>query len=154
MHIRSRTLLFAAAAAALVLGVPLVAVAGGGEADGTDAPTRSPAALVIGVDQVAEGAAVYERACASCHGVRLEGFAHFPPLVGGAFRDRWSDRPIGELHTYVVEQMPLGAGGTLSDDAYAAVVAFMLERNGFEPGAVPFDPDDAAVLELELTFGD
>lgn len=141
MHVRFRTLLLAGAALALAL--PLAATAADGER-----------ALTIGADQATEGASVYARACAECHGERLEGFAHFPPLVGGAFEGRWGERPVGDLHTYVVEQMPLGAGGTLSDEAYAAVVAYLLERNGLEPGAEPFDPSDPATLELELTFGE
>lgn len=142
MSIRVRALLFAAATLALAL--PLAATAAAGDR-----------ALAIGVDQVAEGATVYANACAECHGARLEGFAHFPTLVGRAFQNRWGDRPVGDLHTYVVEQMPLGAAGTLSDEAYAAVVAYLLERNGLEPGATPFDPtDDASVLELPLSFGE
>ena len=142
MPIRFRTLLFTAAALALAL--PLVATAAAGDR-----------ALTIGADQVAEGATVYSNACAECHGARLEGFAHFPALVGRAFQNRWGERPIADLHTFVVEQMPLGAGGTLSDEAYAAVVAYLLERNGLEPGATPFDPtDDVSVLELPLRFGE
>jgi mono/diheme cytochrome c family protein len=141
MHIRFRTLL--AASGALALAVPFVATAGDGERT-----------LTIGADQVVQGAAAYQSACADCHGAALEGMAHFPQLVGGPFRNRWSDRPVGDLHTYVATQMPLGAGGTLSDEAYAAIVAYLLERNGLEPGEAPFDPADAAVLELELTFGD
>ncbi len=141
MIIRFGTLL--AATAALVLVLPLAVSAADGEAT-----------LTIGTEQVEEGASVYSNACAECHGGRLEGFAHFPPLVGEAFHDEWSDRPIADLHTYVVEQMPLGAGGSLSDEAYAAVVAYLLERNGFEAGGDPFDPSDESVLELELTFPD
>ncbi|MFN2323413.1 MAG: c-type cytochrome [Trueperaceae bacterium] len=141
MIIRFSTLL--AAAAALVLALPLAAAAADGDAT-----------LTIGSAQVEEGASVFSNACAECHGARLEGFAHFPALVGDAFQSEWSDRPVADLHTYVAEQMPLGAAGSLSDEAYAAVVAYLLERNGFEPGEAPFDPSDEAVLEFELTFPD
>ena len=141
MTIRFRTLI--AASATLALALPLAATAASGER-----------ALTIGADQVAEGAAAYQSSCAVCHGAALEGMAHFPALVGAAFQSRWGDRPVGDLHTYVVEQMPLGAGGTLSDEAYAAIVAYLLERNGIEPGTAPFDPADEAVLALDLTFGD
>jgi hypothetical protein len=43
---------------------------------------------------------------------------------------------------------------TLYAEAYAAVVAFLLERNGVEAGEVPFDPSDDRVAALDLTFGD
>jgi mono/diheme cytochrome c family protein len=165
---RPRRLLALIAALALAFALPFAGTTAGGDpgapadtappADGpAAAPVAAPAAdgapaLTVGTQQVAEGATVYARSCAECHGARLEGFAHFPALVGPAFGNTWGDRPVGELHTYVVEQMPLGAGGTLSAEAYAAVVAFLLERNGVEPGEVPFDPSDARVAALDLTF--
>lgn len=144
MHVRSRTLLaIVATAAAITLALPAVTTAAADERT-----------LAIGTDQVAEGKTVYANACAECHGSALEGMAHFPALVGPPFQDRWNERTVGELHTYVVEQMPLGAAGTLSDEAYAAVVAYLLERNGVEPGAASFDPSDEAAMELGLPFGD
>ncbi len=155
MRTRTRTLLTVVAALAVAL--PLAGTVAGGDPGAP--PDATPVAegdrtLTIGTDQVAEGRSVYASACAECHGARLEGFAHFPTLVGATFQNRWHDRTVGELHTYVSELMPLGAGGTLSDAAYAAVVAYLLERNGIEPGDEAFDPSDEAVRELELTFPD
>lgn len=139
------TLILALAAA---LGWPLGAAAEGG-ADAAATATRLP----VDEAQAELGAAGYAQHCALCHGQRLEGMDHFPTLVGTTFQRRWAERTLGELHTYVHDTMPLGAGGTLDDETYAAVVAYLLVRNGVEPGEVPFDPDDDAQLELPLTLG-
>jgi mono/diheme cytochrome c family protein len=104
--------------------------------------------------QVELGAAEYARHCALCHGRRLEGMEHFPPVAGTIFQRRWTDRTLGELYAYVHDGMPLGAGGSLEDEVYAAIVAFILERNGVEAGEFAFDPDDEAQAALPLVFGD
>jgi len=129
------------AVAVLAIGWPLVAAA-----DATPRP------LPIEAEQIAVGASAYAASCAACHGAELEGMAHFPELRGAVFRARWSDNTLGELYTYVHDQMPLGAGGSLSDEAYAAIVAFMLARNGVEAGDIAFDPADEEALALPLTF--
>jgi mono/diheme cytochrome c family protein len=135
----------AGAAAALVVALALPLVAG---ADGHGAQ-----ALPIEAAQVEAGAAVYAQSCRACHGAELEGMASFPQLAGEAFRGRWVDRPLGELYTYVHTMMPLGAGGSLPDEAYAAVVAYLLARNGVEAGEVPFDPAQEEQLALPIGFG-
>ncbi len=111
-------------------------------------------ALPITEAQVELGAAEYSRNCAACHGRRLEGMEHFPPIAGTVFQRRWADRTLGELYTYVHDTMPLGVGGSLDDAVYVTIVAYMLERNGVEPGASEFDPDDEAQAALPLVFGD
>jgi hypothetical protein len=50
--------------------------------------------------------------------------------------------------------MPLGAGGSLEPETYAAAVAFILERNGIQPGDDAFDATDEEALGVELTFGE
>lgn len=142
-HHRRPAVLATALAAALAASLLLAPTAAG------DAAT-----LPITEEQVELGAAEYAQHCAACHGARLEGMEHFPPIAGTIFQRRWSERTLGELYTYVHDTMPLGAGGSLSDDAYAAIVAFMLERNDIEVGDVAFDPEDEAQAELPLAFGD
>lgn len=100
------------------------------------------------------GATEYAQHCAACHGARLEGMDHFPPIAGATFQHRWSERTLGELYTYVHDLMPLGLGASLSDEEYTSIVVYMLLRNGFEPGEVAFDPADEEQAALPLTFAD
>ncbi|MFO7545867.1 MAG: cytochrome c [Trueperaceae bacterium] len=119
---------------------------------GDDADAAPPASLPIEEVQVELGADGYAQHCALCHGARLEGMDHFPPLTRTAFQRRWSERTLGELYTYVHDTMPLGAGGSLEDDTYAATVAYLLARNGVEAGETPFDPEDEEQLALPLAL--
>jgi len=133
------------AVAALVVALALPLVAG---ADGHGAK-----ALPIEAAQVEAGAAVYAQSCRACHGAQLEGMGSFPQLAGETFRARWAERPLGELYSYVHDMMPLGAGGSLADEAYAAVVAYLLAQNGVEAGELPFDPAQEEQLALPIGFG-
>jgi S-disulfanyl-L-cysteine oxidoreductase SoxD len=112
------------------------------------------ASLPITEAQVELGAEAYAQTCAACHGRRLEGMDHFPPIAGPVFQRRWAERTLGELYTYVHDTMPLGVGGSLDDAVYVTIVAYLLERNGVEPGTSEFDPDDEAQAALPLAFGD
>lgn len=137
---------------ALVL-VPLVALAiavAQGASSGGNADATAMDALPVAEAQAERGAEAYAQHCALCHGPDLEGSAHFPTLSGATFQRRWAERTLGELYTYVSEQMPLGAGGSLEDATYAAVVAYLLSENGVEPGETPFDPEIEAHLAAPL----
>ena len=85
-------------------------------------------------EQALAGRADYATYCAACHGRDLAGVAGAPPLAGEAFLARWGARTIGELVTYTRLTMPPADAGGLSDDEYAGVTAYTLERNAAEPG--------------------
>ncbi len=87
--------------------------------------------------QVALGRAVYAGACAECHGAALEGGSHGPALTGLGFESRWVGRTAAELFAYIRDEMPPGLGGTLSEDAYAGLVALVIQSNAPAPGGVP-----------------
>src|SRR5262245_41271049 len=81
--------------------------------------------------QAARGQAVYDKKCASCHGLRLEG-GSASALSGGKFADRWAggDKSVDDLYYITRTQMPFGAGNTLSKQQYIDTVAYMLKANG------------------------
>jgi mono/diheme cytochrome c family protein len=107
----------------------------------------------LGTEQVERGQTVYREHCVTCHGRDLAGTPQFPALVGEAFETDWAGRTLGEFYTYVHDNMPLGAGGSLSDEQYADVVAYVLAQNRLPTGEWPFEPAEGAeVMDLELTF--
>ncbi len=53
-----------------------------------------------------------------------------PSLARGNFLKSWGDRSTRELYDYLHAAMPLGKGGSLSDQTYQNIVAFLLEANG------------------------
>ena len=145
----TRTPLRAALALSLVTLVVSLALAG----SPGDEPAAPPAdALPVEGTHVEAGRAGYAQHCAVCHGAQLEGMAHFPTLRGAPFQRRWAERTLGELYAYVHDLMPLGAGGTLDDETYAAIVAYLLARNEVETGDTPYDPENEEQLELPLAL--
>jgi PQQ-dependent dehydrogenase (methanol/ethanol family) len=83
--------------------------------------------------QAAAGKAVYDRACAACHGADFQSAGGVPPIKGAEFLANWNDRSLGELLAKV-RTMPPGGGGSLPNADYLAVTAYLLEINGFPAG--------------------
>ena len=77
------------------------------------------------------GKAVYEDACASCHGADFQGAGGIPSLKGAAFLTNWRGRPAALLGK--VRTMPPGAANSLPDADYRAVTEYLLEANGLAP---------------------
>jgi mono/diheme cytochrome c family protein len=85
-------------------------------------------------DQVDAGRDDYMTNCSSCHGKELSS-ATAPALTGKYFNASWSKHTIADLFTFIQNKMPYNQGGTLSDDAYANIVAFILSKNGAKAGS-------------------
>jgi mono/diheme cytochrome c family protein len=101
------------------------------------APTQEPPAPSgPTVAQVAEsGAAVYAQWCAACHGDRGQGVSG-PALVGAGTNIQRHGDALGLLG-YFSSRMPAGAPGSLSEEQYTQILAWILLGNGFvEPSAV------------------
>ncbi|MDE0101874.1 MAG: PQQ-binding-like beta-propeller repeat protein [Bryobacterales bacterium] len=85
-------------------------------------------------EQAQAGFAVYRAACSQCHLESLRGRFEAPELAGPNFLAQWADVPVSELLAYVRETMPVAQPASLSDEEYAAVVAYILRENGVLPG--------------------
>jgi PQQ-dependent dehydrogenase (methanol/ethanol family) len=86
--------------------------------------------------QAAQGAALFTQKCAVCHGANLQGGAG-PALVGNQFFLRYRGKPLSALWSTIHTEMPLNAPSTLSNAQSLALVAFILQRNGFPAGPSP-----------------
>ncbi len=84
--------------------------------------------------QAVQGQSVYVEHCASCHGEHLDDGAFAPPLKGADFRQRWGEGSPEPLFTHTATKMPPALPGSLGDEAYARVLAYMLRENGAPPG--------------------
>jgi mono/diheme cytochrome c family protein len=90
------------------------------------------------VAQARAGAAVFSQNCAMCHGAALGGEAG-PPLVGQRFASAGSGETVGAMFDEIAGQMPAQAPGSLTHDQYAAVMAFILAKNGYPAGPAALD---------------
>jgi mono/diheme cytochrome c family protein len=103
------------------------------EVDPASPPSRTVAAGVFSAAQAARGRAVYAESCAACHGAGFTPAQGVPPVQGAAFLASWRGRTLAELHAKV-RTMPPGAANSLPDADYLAVLAYLLEANGYPAG--------------------
>jgi alcohol dehydrogenase (cytochrome c) len=88
-----------------------------------------------------EGRRAYAATCSACHGTDLVSTTA-PPLTGPAFAGKWAQgRTVGDLFEVIRTTMPPGGGGTLPSDRYAAILAYLLQRNGFSAGPNALTPE-------------
>ena len=96
-------------------------------------------------EQADAGWTVYARQCGECHGLDLDGM-EAPPLRGVDFLNGWAGRTTDELFAYVRDEMPPGLGGSLGDQVYLNLVAYLLDANGAWPGDTPLTADAAVMI--------
>ncbi len=98
--------------------------------------------------QAAAGLSSYRLHCASCHRDDLSGINEARPLVGSSFMTVWRERTAGQLIAYLSAAMPLAPGvpGSLGEQTYVNLAAFMLRANGAEPGDEPLTAASAVVI--------
>ncbi len=98
--------------------------------------------------QAESGATVYESVCAVCHLANMQGSGDAPQLAGTDFRNFRGNESAVELLRYLRTTMPPGQEGTLTDDEYAAVAAYIMRENGVVAGTAPLDFASAGALVL------
>lgn len=94
--------------------------------------------------QAVRGEQVYQDECTFCHLDDLMGDAFATPLVEDTFTARWEDANVGDLMTVIQVTMPADRPATLSNEAVADVIAFLLKMNDYPAGdrELAADPDD------------
>ena len=95
--------------------------------------------------QATRGEGTYERECATCHLADLLGDGIAPALVGAAFDFRWRDLSVGDIFVAIRATMPQGAPASLSPQAYADIVSYLLLRNDFPAGDSELPTAEAAL---------
>jgi len=103
-------------------------------------------------DQAQAGAAVYAQSCAACHGAQLEGVAA-PALKGEAFGEMATAQSLtaDALLDVVANTMPQSDPGSLKTEDYNAVVAYILQQNGFPAGTVALSKAEPGLKDAKIT---
>ncbi len=138
-----RTAVAAACGVALLIPVALRPAAGSPVA---------PRPVLYATAQAATGKLAYAANCAQCHGAQLQGGVapalRGPTLVRLAKKTKLT---IGDFFQFTALQMPLDAPASLSKSTYAAVMAYILARNGFPAGSKPLTYDAAMNSNMVIT---
>ncbi len=98
--------------------------------------------------QAAAGFVAYRTHCASCHLPDLGGLNEARPLAGIDFMNVWAERTAEQLILYTQLTMPSSPGipGSLGEQMYADIVAFLLQANGAQPGGDPLTATSQVVI--------
>jgi PQQ-dependent dehydrogenase (methanol/ethanol family) len=98
--------------------------------------------------QVTTGATVYSAVCSQCHGVNLQGQSA-PALVGKTFQAYVGKQgTAASLYDFISRQMPADKPGSLMQQQYLDVTAFILSRNGYPVGDVPLTKSSLPQISL------
>jgi S-disulfanyl-L-cysteine oxidoreductase SoxD len=112
--------------------------------------------LPAGRGTVTEGAAIFAAMCVQCHGPEGQG-GSAPELAGGhaALDSEYPDQNIGTYWPYATtvfdflrRSMPMFAPGSLNDDQYYSLTAYLLERNGLWSADATLDAAALAAIRM------
>lgn len=114
------------------------------QADAT--PVDKPVSFTT--EQAARGKKTFVTECVDCHGDDLRGGMNGgPPLRGNAFEQKYANgAPASGMFMFMSTLMPPNDPGRYSPEVYADMMAYILERNGFQSGNSPL-PSDLDALD-------
>ncbi|HZT06482.1 MAG TPA: c-type cytochrome [Chloroflexota bacterium] len=127
-------------ACSAVVFVATAAASGAGKP--TDPPLRAAQA-----GQAAAGRAVFQEICANCHGESGEGIDDAPAVIGpgNALADY---RTAGRLFNFISSEMPDDDPGSLTQQQYYDVLAYLLDQNGWNPTGSAIDASTVGSIPL------
>jgi mono/diheme cytochrome c family protein len=131
-----------------LIGVALLSTAAVGAA-GADTIAEPGAADQQPTAQIAKGGALYAEACASCHGVELQGGTG-PALrpLAALKQPEGAAASAADLARWIRLNMPAADPGSLSSAQAHDVTAFILARGGVSWGAEPLAATNSPTIFL------
>jgi mono/diheme cytochrome c family protein len=105
---------------------------------------------VFSAAQAKRGQERYAAQCAVCHGDTLAGGESAPPLAGGEFLSNWNGLTVGDLFDRTRATMPQSKPGSLSREANAEIIAFILNSNQFPTGKDDLPQASEVLREIKV----
>jgi len=117
-------------------------------APGPEAVTALNAALpaaTYSADQASAGKQVYDSTCAHCH----------PPgqFDGATFASLWKNRRLYTLYSLISNTMPQDRPGSLTDEQYVNIIAYLLQRNQVPGGIAKLSGDTLDMKKVRIDVG-
>ena len=106
--------------------------------------------------QAARGRLAYSGGCGFCHGRRLNGapddpdMRSTPPLARARFVREWEGRSLATLFEYTRLTMPEDNPGSLTDEEFVDVIAYMLSVSGMPAGDDELQPDSRSLAHIVI----
>ena len=114
-----------------------------------------PAPALYTKEQAKKGLLGYLQNCASCHGPALDGQPggySGPALKGAEFADPSYDFHVSDIFNFVAKLMPSATPGSLPPDLYVAIMAFILQQNGYPAGSRELTYDEAMTSSVPIRY--
>ena len=105
---------------------------------------------IFSAEQAKRGQARYNEQCASCHGDTLAGGESAPPLTGAEFLSNWNGLTVGDLFDRTRSTMPQSKPGSLSREANAEILAYVLSMNQFPAGKADLPQASEVLKEIKV----
>ncbi len=128
--------------AAIAIGASSVVLAPRAHAQARAAQTRTTMSGVYTTAQARQGREVFTGTCTGCHTPA----AHTGPV----FTTKWVGRSVDDLFTYIRNSMPKIAPGSLSEDEYVWVTAYILKLNGMPTGTAELSAEPAMMRAVRI----
>ena len=104
--------------------------------------TRTTMAGVYTAGQARQGREVFIGTCTGCHTPASH--------TGVVFTARWVGRSVDDLFNYIRNSMPKIAPGSLTEDEYVWVTAYILKLNGMPAGPAELSAEPAMMRALRI----
>lgn len=128
--------------------------AGGAPATATASGAGGTAPVSFTADQVTRGSDIYSERCVQCHGDTLDnGEFGGAPLNGKYFKQHWGGGSVAALVAFMKAKMPPDRPGSLTDQSYAELAAFLLDANDYPKGDKELPSDPASQQGMSLKRG-
>ncbi|MEO7997420.1 MAG: cytochrome c [Gemmatimonadaceae bacterium] len=109
------------------------------QVDSTVKTDSSATKLIVDMDQAVRGMDVFKKTCVECHTKS--------DVTGQDFKLKWSGRPVYELFDVIRTTMPDDKPGSMTQDQYIDVVAYLVRLNGAANGGPALVATDTAGLK-------
>ena len=127
---------------------------GGTPATATASGAGGTTPVSFTADQVTRGSDIYADRCVQCHGDTLDnGEFGGAPLNGKYFKQHWGGGSAAGLVAFMKAKMPPDRPGSLTDQSYADLAAFLLDANGYPKGDKELPPDAPSQQAMSMKRG-
>ena len=114
--------------------------------DSTSGASRTTLSKVYADTQAAKGRQVYLLSCVSCHKPA--------EYSGDKFWGRLVGKTVSDFFVYLRSNMPQDNPGSLGDEDYANVTAYILKLNAMPAGEQPLPSDSVALAKIRVVWAD
>ena len=113
---------------------------------------RTTLSGVFTAEQAKNGERIFQSRCAACHGSDLHATdPEVPDLTDDGFKYGWLGKTVANRFRNIRTAMPAGAPGSLDDQTYIDIVAYILQFNGMPAGNQKLVPDLDSLEKIVIT---